>query len=235
MLLREAETEAFTARVNYTFKDPSLLRLALTHASARSRSDASDNERLEFLGDRVLGLAVADLLLTRFASAPEGELARRYNRLVRAETCAAIAREWGLGALMVMSGAEAESGGRTKKTILSDACEAVLGAIFIDGGYAVAAALVELWWTPHLGELIVPHDAKSALQEWAQSRRLPLPLYVSISRTGPDHAPKFTTEVRVEGLIPFRGEGASKREAEQAAAHAMLLREGVWDAGHAER
>lgn len=232
MHAKDADLEIFAARIDYQFRDASLLRLALTHASARTSADAADNERLEFLGDRVLGLAVSELLITRFTSAPEGELARRYNRLVRAETCAAVALEWGLGPLLNMSAAEAESGGRGKKTILSDACEAVLGAVFIDGGYQPASGLVERWWTQHLGELAIPHDAKSALQEWAQGHRLALPRYVGIARTGPDHAPRFTTEVRIDGLLPVRGEGASKRAAEQAAAHAMLLREGVWDAAH---
>ena len=224
---------ALAGRLGYRFRDPSLLRMALTHASARSSApETLDNERLEFLGDRVLGLAVAELLTERFPEAPEGELARRLNLLVRRETCAAVAQDLDLGASMVMSGSEAGSGGREKTTILADACEAVLGAAFLDGGFAEARRLVRDLWTPHLGDSdVVPTDAKSALQEWAQGRGLPLPRYMEVRRRGPDHAPQFTTEVQIDGLEPARGEGMSKRLAEQAAASAMLLREGVWDAG----
>jgi ribonuclease-3 len=150
---------------------------------------------------------------------------------VRAETCAEIAQDWELGKLILMSGGEAESGGRGKKTILADACEAVLGAIFMEGGYQAARDVIRRFWTPQLGglELAVP-DAKSILQEWAQGRRLPLPRYVEISREGPDHKPRFTAEVQIDGVAPERGEGDNKRAAEQAAALAMLLREGVWQA-----
>jgi ribonuclease III len=219
-------------RLGYAFSDRSLIELALTHASARpSLQPNEDNERLEFLGDRVLGLAIAELLTASFPEASEGELARRYNQLVRAETCAEIAQDWELGKLILMSGGEAESGGRGKKTILANACEAVLGAIFIDGGYAAARDIVHRFWAAELGEygLAVP-DAKSVLQEWAQGRRLALPRYIEIAREGPDHAPRFTAEVQIDGVAPERGHGANKRAAEQAAALAMLLREGVWQA-----
>ncbi|HSB58039.1 MAG TPA: ribonuclease III [Methyloceanibacter sp.] len=219
-------------RLGYAFSDRSLIELALTHASARpSLKPNEDNERLEFLGDRVLGLAIAELLTASFPEASEGELARRYNQLVRAETCAEIAQDWELGKLILMSGGEAESGGRGKKTILANACEAVLGAIFIDGGYAAARDIIHRFWAAELGEygLAVP-DAKSVLQEWAQGRRLALPRYIEIAREGPDHAPRFTAEVQIDGVAPERGHGANKRAAEQAAALAMLLREGVWQA-----
>ena len=219
-------------RLGYAFSDRSLIELALTHASARpSLKPNEDNERLEFLGDRVLGLAIAELLTASFPEASEGELARRFNQLVRAETCAEIAQDWELGKLILMSGGEAESGGRGKKTILANACEAVLGAIFIDGGYAAARDIVHRFWAAELGEygLAVP-DAKSVLQEWAQGRRLALPRYIEIAREGPDHAPRFTAEVQIDGVAPERGHGANKRAAEQAAALAMLLREGVWQA-----
>ncbi|MGV1015241.1 MAG: ribonuclease III, partial [Methyloceanibacter sp.] len=190
-----------------------------------------DNERLEFLGDRVLGLAVAELLSNRFPDAYEGELARWFNHLVRAETCAEVAQAWDLGRFILMSGGEAGSGGRHKKTILSDSCEAVLGAIFADSGYEAASAVVRKFWEPHLGELEeAAPDAKSVLQEWAQGKRLPLPYYLEVAREGPDHAPRFTAEVQIEGVAPERGQGANKRAAEQAAALAMLVREGVWQA-----
>jgi ribonuclease-3 len=149
--------------------------LALTHSSARSggKKPNEDNERLEFLGDRVLGLAVAELLSDRFPKATEGELARWFNQLVRTETCAEVAQSWNLGDFILMSGGEAGSGGRRKTTILANACEAVLGALFADAGYAIASAVVHDNWEPHLGELEdVSPDAKSALQEWAQGKQL---------------------------------------------------------------
>ena len=219
-------------RLGYAFKNRSLIELALTHASARpSLKPNEDNERLEFLGDRVLGLAIAELLTASFPDASEGELARRFNQLVRAETCAEVAQDWELGKLILMSGGEADSGGRGKKTILANACEAVLGAIFIDGGYAAARYIVHRFWAAELsGYGLATPDAKSVLQEWAQGRRLPLPRYIEIAREGPDHAPHFTAEVQIDGVAPERGHGANKRAAEQAAALAMLLREGVWQA-----
>ena len=229
---RDTALKHLYGRLGYAFKDRSLVELALTHASARpSLKPNEDNERLEFLGDRVLGLAVAELVTASFPEASEGELARRFNQLVRAERCVEIAQRWELGKLIVMSGGEAESGGRGKKTILANACEAVLGAIFLDSGYAEARDVVHRFWADELGDLDlgVP-DAKSILQEWAQGRHLPLPRYIEVSREGPDHKPRFTTEVHIDGVAPERGEGANKRAAEQAAALAMLLREGVWQA-----
>jgi ribonuclease III len=229
---RDTALKHLFERLGFAFKHRSLVELALTHASAHpSVKPNEDNERLEFLGDRVLGLAVAELLTASFPEASEGELARRFNQLVRAETCAEIAQRWELGKLIVMSGGEAESGGRGKKTILANACEAVLGAIFLDGGYEAARDVVHRFWLSGLCglDLAVP-DAKSILQEWAQGRRLALPRYVEVAREGPHHKPRFTAEVQIDGVAPERGHGANKREAEQAAALAMLLREGVWQA-----
>jgi ribonuclease-3 len=226
----KAALAELSARLGHDFADLALLELALTHSSARANAKPNqDNERLEFLGDRVLGLAVAELLADRFPDSSEGELARWFNHLVRAETCAEVAQAWELGRFILMSGGEAGSGGRGKKTILANSCEAVLGAVFADGGYAVAREIVRRYWEPHLEELdLAAPDAKSVLQEWAQGRRLPLPLYLEVAREGPDHAPRFTAEVQIEGVEPIRGQGANKRAAEQAAALAMLLREGVW-------
>jgi len=227
---RTTDLSQLSARLGHNFADTSLLKLALTHASARAGSKPNeDNERLEFLGDRVLGLAVAELLTARFVNASEGELARWFNHLVCTETCAQVAQSWTLGDFILMSGGEAGSGGRHKKTILANTCEALLGAIFADAGYEPARAVVHREWEPHLDALdLAAPDAKSALQEWAQGKQLPLPRYVEIAREGPDHAPRFTTEVQVEGVDPERGEGANKRQAEQAAALAMLMREGIW-------
>ena len=231
-MLKARALKDLCARLGHDFSDPALLKVALTHASARAGArPQEDNERLEFLGDRVLGLAVAELLADSFPKAREGELARWFNHLVRAETCAEIAQEWELGAFILMSGGEAGSGGRSKKTILANACEAVLGAIFADGGYDPARAVVRRFWKPQLDMLeLAALDAKSLLQEWAQGRRLPLPRYLEVAREGPDHAPRFTAEVQIDGVAPERGTGANKRAAEQAAALAMLVREGVWQA-----
>jgi ribonuclease-3 len=218
------------ARLGYQFRSRDLLKKALTHASVRQApGKRRDNERLEFLGDRVLGLAIAELLWEIYPNADEGELARHYNRLVRGRTCAAVARELDLGPLLVLSEAEADSGGRGKETILADACEAVLGAVFLEAGYETARQVVRTLWGARVGASAADlADAKSLLQEWAQGQGLDLPAYVEVDRQGPDHAPLFTAEVRIRGRKPARGEGASKRAAEQAAASAMLAREGVW-------
>lgn len=218
------------ARLDYTFKDRALLKKALTHASVRqANGKRRDNERLEFLGDRVLGLAIAELLSEVYPAASEGELARLFNRLVRGGTCADVARALELGTVLVLSESEAGSGGREKETILADACEAVLGAIFLEAGYTKAREVVRMLWSPKLdGAPVGVADAKSALQEWAQGQGLELPSYVEVAREGPDHAPHFTAEVRIKGRKPARGEGASKRAAEQAAAATLLAREGVW-------
>jgi len=219
------------ARVGYHFRSRDLLKKALTHASVRQASGKRrDNERLEFLGDRVLGLAVAELLSEVHPTASEGQLARLYNRLVRGGTCAEVARALDLGASLVLSESEAGSGGRDKETILADACEALLGAIFLEAGYDKARAVVRQHWGAKLegSPAAESADAKSALQEWAQGQGLDLPHYLEVERQGPDHAPRFTAEVHIKGRKPARGEGANKRAAEQAAATALLVREGVW-------
>jgi len=217
-------------RVGHKFRSRDLLKKALTHASVRQGSGKRrDNERLEFLGDRVLGLVIAELLCEIYPTLNEGDLAKLYNRLVRGGTCAAIARELDLGAFLVLSEAEAGSGGRAKETILADACEALLGAIFLEGGYETARDVVRRLWDSRVGASPADAaDAKSLLQEWAQGQGLDLPAYVEVDRQGPDHAPRFTAEVRIKGRKPARGEGASKRAAEQAAASTLLSREGVW-------
>ena len=219
------------ARIGHHFKDRELLRRALTHASVRQgrSSKRRDNERLEFLGDRVLGLAVAELLSEIHPTANEGQLARLYNRLVRGGTCAEVARALDLGPSLTLSESEAGSGGRDKDTILADACEALLGAVFLEAGYEKASEVVRRHWRDKLdGPPLETADAKSALQEWAQGQGLELPQYVEVERKGPDHAPRFTAEVRIKSLRAARGEGASKRTAEQAAARTLLWREGVW-------
>lgn len=228
-MMRARKFKALETALGYRFKSTSLIERALTHASVRGgKTHRDDNERLEFVGDRVLGLAIAEALSEAFPMATEGELARRYNRLVRGETCAKVARELGLGASLILSDSEAESGGREKDTILADAIEAVLGAVFLEAGFDKSRSVVRQLWQRHFDQLPqVAADAKSALQEWAQGQGLALPEYVEIARKGPDHAPRFTSEVRIVGKPPARGEGASKRAAEQAAATALLAREGA--------
>ena len=229
-MLRARKFKDLEKALGHRFKKQELLEIALTHASTRrGKGKRGDNERLEFIGDRVLGLAVAELLNERFPAASEGELARRYNRLVRGETCAKVARALGVGPHLILSESEAGSGGRAKSTILADAVEALLGAVFLDAGFDKARAAVRRLWAIQPEELhaTAGPDAKSALQEWVQGQGLALPEYVEIARKGPDHAPRFTSEVRIAGKPPARGEGDSKRAAEQAAARALLEREGV--------
>lgn len=227
-MLRPRKFKELEIKLGHRFKDAGLLERALTHASVRGSKNARfDNERLEFIGDRVLGLAIAEILNQQYPEASEGELARRYNQLVRGEACAKVARNIGLGAHLILSDSEADSGGRDKTTILADAAEALLGAVFIDVGFEKARAVVRKLWQEQsepVPEVAV--DAKSALQEWAQGQGLALPKYSVVSRKGPDHAPRFTAEVIITGRAPAQGEGASKRIAEQAAATALLTREG---------
>jgi ribonuclease-3 len=214
--------------LGYRFKDQTLVTRALTHSSTRGAGSRDDNERLEFLGDRVLGLAIASALIAAFPDDAEGELARRFNQQVKRETCAAVGRTIELGRHLILSDSEAGSGGRDKDTILADAVEALLGAIHLDGGFTRAEAIVlKLWQVGIAGQPHAVADPKSALQEWAQGRGMPLPRYVEVGRSGPDHAPRFVSEVRINGCKPAQGSGPSKRAAEQAAATAMLKREGV--------
>jgi len=223
---------AIEKAIGYKFADKPLLKRALTHASVKAGGPSANNERLEFLGDRVLGLVVAEALWHAEPSAREGDLARQYNRLVRRETCATVARKIGLGDHLLLSDSEAASGGRDKDTILADAIEAVLGAVFVDGGFPPARDVIERLWDDHLsGETTALIDPKSALQEWAQGNGNALPNYREVARTGPDHAPVFETQVMISGLKPAKGQGPSKRQAEQEAARAILEREGLWKPG----
>jgi ribonuclease III len=221
---RELET-----RIGYEFTDKSLLESALTHISALSgKSRSGSYQRLEFLGDHVLGLVVSDMLFRAFAKADEGELSRRLADLVRKEACAEVARKIDLGAAIRLGASEANAGGRQRTAILADVCEALVGAVFLDGGYGAAAALVEQLWGERLRTPARPlRDPKTVLQEWAQARGLPTPSYREIARTGPHHDPEFLVAVDLAEFTPAEGVGRSKRAAEQAAAAAMLTREGV--------
>ncbi len=214
-------------KIGHCFADKSMLKRALTHVSA-SVARADSYERLEFLGDRVLGLVVAHMLVDAYADDSEGLMSRRLAALVRKETCAEVAREWEVGPFMRLGDGEAAAGGRDKDAILGDICEAIIGAVFLDGGHDAAARVVRSAFGHRMmspGRRL--QDAKTALQEWAQGRRLAAPSYRLASRSGPDHAPKFEVLVDVDGFAPAEGSGASKRVAEQAAAQAFLSREGI--------
>lgn len=221
-----ASVEALEAKLGHRFQNPELLREALTHPSVNPKAQGRRHyDRLEFLGDRVLGLIVARRLLERFQDAEAGQLSDRLNALVRLETAAEVARDIGLGEHLIMARSEAESGGRDKTGILGDACEALIGALYLDGGLAAAEQFVERCWRRRLAQVgRTRKDAKNRLQERVQARGLPLPVYEMVGRSGPDHAPSFTVEVRVQGAKPAQGEGRSRRVAEQAAAEKMLRR-----------
>ena len=217
-------------KIGYAFRDRKLLREALTHSSSTGRGGRSrSNERLEFLGDRVLGLLIAEKLYQTYPSAPEGELALRLNALVRYETCAQVAGAIGLGKYLILSQGEADAGGREKPAILADACEALIAAVYLDGGLEAIRPFVEAHWDPLVNAMArLPRDAKTALQEWAQKQGKALPKYRLVETSGPAHAPQFVVELSVEGLNPVAGQGSSKRIAQQNAARRMLLDEGVW-------
>ena len=220
---------ALEDRIGYQFADKTLLERALTHISALSGGNrANSYQRLEFLGDHVLGLVISDMLYRVFPRGNEGELSRRLADLVRKETCAEVARAMDLGPALKLGSSESNAGGRLRTTILGDACEALVGAVFLDGGYKSAEALVEKFWGERmLKPLRALRDPKTMLQEWAQARGLPTPAYQELARTGPHHKPKFSVAVVLPDRPPAEGIGNSKRAAEQAAAAAMLERVGV--------
>jgi ribonuclease-3 len=212
-------------RTGHRFATPALLDEALTHSSAPRTAGAGPpcNERLEFLGDRVLGLAVADMLHRTFPDASVGDLARRHAALVCREALDAVAQGLGLPSFLRMSKGEEEAGGRDNPGLVADACEALIAAIYLDGGLPAAAAFIERNWRPLLaGHRTPPKDAKTALQEWLQGRGLPLPVYREAARSGPAHAPTFCVEVDLPDRGPVRASGGSKRAAEQAAARSAL-------------
>ncbi len=219
-----AEARALAARLGHDFARPELLLRALTHPSIAT-SARPDNQRLEFLGDRVLGLVMAEALLAADREASEGELAPRYNALVRKETCTEIAREIDLGAALRLGRSEMLSGGRRKAAILGDALEAVIAAVYLDAGFAAAEALVLRLWGARITTVEADsRDPKTLLQEWAQARAMPPPAYVETARSGPDHAPSFTIQVRLDDGARADATAGSKRQAEQAAARLLLDR-----------
>jgi ribonuclease-3 len=227
---RKRAATVLEERVGYRFADAAMLEIALTHISALkgARNRAGSYQRLEFLGDHVLGLVISDMLYRAFPKADEGELSRRLADLVRKETCAEIARNIDLGAAIRVGASENNAGARTRLAILADVCEALIGAVYLDGGYKAAEELVDRLWQERLRATAQPlRDPKTVLQEWAQARGLPTPAYREVARSGPDHNPEFRVAVQLPALAPAEGQGRSKRAAEQAAAASMLAREGV--------
>jgi ribonuclease-3 len=216
-----AVTTEFANRTGYEFSDADLLFGALTHPSYTG-SKAEDYQRLEFLGDRVLGVVVAEDLYRRFPEAREGDLARQFNYLVRKQTCAAAAKTIDLGS-MIRSQATATGASVMSTRILGDACEAIIAAVYLDGGFAAASQFVHNLWQPFLAKAeTATRDAKSLLQEWSLGLGLGVPSYKVVSRSGPDHAPLFKIRVRLPDHEPVFGEATSKRNAEQEAAQAFI-------------
>ena len=227
------DLSALEERIGYRFNDRAALALALSHISA-VKGDAPrlrSYQRLEFLGDHVLGSVISHMLYEAFPEAEEGELSRRLAELVREEACAEVAEDMNLGPHIRLGPGESQSGAHKRRAILADVAESVVAAVFLDGGYEAANDLVERYWR---GRLEAPRrplrDAKTVLQEWAQARGLPPPTYREVGRSGPDHAPRFTILVELPGLEATEATGASKQAAQKAAAAAFLAREGVWNA-----
>ncbi|NCO20532.1 MAG: ribonuclease III [Rhodobacterales bacterium] len=219
-----ADLLAFCGRLGHNFATPDLLVRAVTHASISSAT-RPDNQRLEFLGDRVLGLVMAEALLRADTAAAEGQLAPRFNALVRKETCADVARDMDLGAVLKLGRSEMLSGGRRKEALLGDGMEAVIAAVYLDGGFSAARDVILQHWATRIATVESDaRDPKTSLQEWAQARKLPPPAYTELGREGPDHAPVFTIEARLSSGEAETATATSKRAAEQAAASALLAR-----------
>ena len=228
---RAAAIAALEARLGYVFEDRALLDRALTHASTQSqgRSEVKHNERLEFLGDRVLNLLVAERLMAVYPASTEGDLSKRLAVLVNRATCAAVGREIGIGPALRLPGGETRRGARDQDTLLADAMEALLAAIYLEAGIDAVRPVVTAIWQSAFEriETVGFKNPKSELQEWAAARKLGPPRYEVTGRVGPDHAPVFTVTVTVDGCAPAAGTGPSRQDAEKAAATALLKREGL--------
>jgi ribonuclease-3 len=219
-----ADLQAFQAKLGHRFSKPDLLVQAVTHSSLSSAT-RPDNQRLEFLGDRVLGLVMAEALLGADRAAAEGQLAPRFNALVRKETCADVARDLGLGEVMKLGRSEMMSGGRRKEALLGDALEALIAAVYLDAGFAAARDVVLRLWGSRIGAVEQDaRDAKTSLQEWAQARGMAPPVYTEAAREGPDHQPVFTVQVTLATGETELARAGAKRLAEQQAARALLAR-----------
>ncbi len=224
---RAAAVAELERRIGYRFKDRELLDRALTHASVGDGARAvRHNERLEFLGDRVLNLCAAERLMDRDGEAREGEMSRLLASLVNYHACARAAHRCGLPDAMRLSASASKVGARSSDSVLGDACEALIAALYLDGGLETARAFFTTFWAEEFDRLDEPRskDPKTALQEWAQGLGLPLPAYAVVDRTGPAHEPRFTVSVAVQGFAPEKARGRSRQDAEKAAAQAMLTR-----------
>ena len=225
---RAAAVEDLERLLGYVFVDRALLDRALTHASASGGpSKIADNERLEFLGDRVLGLIIAEALVGRDAAASVGGLSKQLHVLVSGESCARVARSLGLGAALRLQGAHPANGARENPTILADAAEALIAALYLETGLERVTSVVLNLWAPLLDEPLDLErvNPKSELQEWAAAHGRSQPVYRVLSRAGPDHRPVFTVEVAIDKAASSAAEGGSLRAAEKAAALALLRRE----------
>jgi ribonuclease III len=222
----QAKYDAIKNRIGYVFKDRELLRHALTHASTKKKR--GDYERLEFLGDRVLALVIAEKLFQLDPDHGEGQMSARHSALVRGDTCAEAGRLLGLQDFIVMGRSELAKGMNRNLTVLGDVMEALIAAIYLDGGIDAARDFVLRTWEPYIdGQQHFHKDAKTFLQEWALGKGLAIPAYRTVNRAGPEHAPIFKVEVRVGTTEPVQASGKSKRLAEQAAAEAFLRRENI--------
>lgn len=225
MSIVERPFASLYVELGHSFAQPDLLEEALTHPSATAGEGRGKRnlERLEFLGDRVLGLVISSLLMGQFPDEKVGQLARRHTALVRAEALTRVAQELGLGKHLKMSKSEEDTGGRENPQILADCCEAVIAALYLDGGIDAASKMICRHWIPMMRETVrPPKDPKTALQEWAQARALPLPVYTVLTREGAAHEPVFEVQCAVRGLPRAQAKGRSKRSAEQAAAQRIL-------------
>ena len=217
--------EGLREPLGHRFAQPEILAEALSHPSISPTKGAKRlaYDRLEFLGDRVLGVVIADDLLRRYRDADVGSVAPRFNELVRQEALVRVAKEIALERFIRMSPTEEASGGRAKATILADCCEAVIGALFVDGGLDAAARFIHRHWDAMAQAMAeAPQDAKTALQEWAQAQAMAPPTYAIAEQEGPPHQTTFTVTVSLDGRKPESATGRSRRAAEQAAARAML-------------
>jgi ribonuclease III len=231
MARQNRDLKLLEERIGHVFTDGRLIAAALTHVSAATGLHRETYQRLEFLGDRVLGLAISEMLYEAFIEADEGELSRRLAALVRKESCAEVALAWGVEAHIRLGESEKQAES-ANMAILGDVCESIIGAVFLDAGYGAAKALVAAAFGARMRSPERPlRDPKTLLQEWAQARGLPTPLYRETARSGPDHAPEFTVCVEVTGYPRAESKGFAKRLAEQAAAAAFIAREGIGQNG----
>lgn len=226
MNARTAAVAELESRLGHAFADRELLERALTHASVGEGARAvRHNETLEFLGDRVLNLCAAERLMALYPDLREGDMSRLLAQLVNYHACARVANGLGLAGALRLSASATKAGARQSDAVLGDACEALIAALYLDGGLEAARRFFLTFWAEEFARLGEPQqkDPKTRLQEWAQGLGLPLPAYDVVAREGPDHAPRFTVQVSVRGFPPERGEGGSRQEAEKTAARLMLL------------